>query len=420
MSAKAAPTSLSVMTPSPSLSNSWKDFSSTTRWETDIRALKSVARTRDLCAACCSCLEITPSPSVSTFSMISFRTSTAFSPVTFAFSKQASTSWADTTPSRSKSMSSKLVFTRLLAVVEMASADCLCAGGPKELRRARRPLACAAANSSLEMKPSPSASRSSKQTSGSSEQGLSASPASWAPTLATAPETISEIFGSKLCQTRCSNKVPSVDSLDCGPATFGECCASSSTSVTRFATSRMEARRSFASASKTLLVSNSRRRFAAAISSLATPRFSAASSVRRSRGSSWSSIASASSSWAVARALARLSAAFDSSSAGASASAGCSGAFFSAAGAGSAFTGAAPGDTSGDGMGGEAGGDGHSPFFWTAVGRTKIPCSGSHVKYTSPLTLPLFFPDFFSNSTPSQSPGANFVGPAKRTMPLSS
>ena len=55
--------------------------------------------------------------------------------------------------------------------------------------------------------------------------------------------------------------------------------------------------------------------------------------------------------------------------------------------------------------------------FFTCTLRTKRPWFGRQGKYSTSLTLPSFLPSAVSSSTPTQSPGANCVGPMKRTTP---
>jgi hypothetical protein len=56
----------------------------------------------------------------------------------------------------------------------------------------------------------------------------------------------------------------------------------------------------------------------------------------------------------------------------------------------------------------------------TAVGRTNMPFPGAQSKYRSPWTAPSFLPSPSISSTPTHSPVAKLVVPAKRTMPLDS
>ena len=61
-------------------------------------------------------------------------------------------------------------------------------------------------------------------------------------------------------------------------------------------------------------------------------------------------------------------------------------------------------------------GVGCSRIFYTPVGLMNMPWPGSQSKYLCPWTEPSFLPDWSSNSRPTQSPGANSVDPAKRTV----
>ena len=66
-------------------------------------------------------------------------------------------------------------------------------------------------------------------------------------------------------------------------------------------------------------------------------------------------------------------------------------------------------------MGGRKGVGGPANTFRDA-GRTNIPEPIGQSKYRSPPTLPSFLPDASSSSTPTQTPGAKAVWPAKRMM----
>jgi hypothetical protein len=61
---------------------------------------------------------------------------------------------------------------------------------------------------------------------------------------------------------------------------------------------------------------------------------------------------------------------------------------------------------------------GETSINFAAVGRTKTPWPGLHVKYDFPWTVPLCFPVGVSSSTPTHFPAAKAVVPVKRTNPV--